>query len=78
MAQTAISEPDWGAAYNTCAAAIAASGTSDIISYSIAGRTVTKSRREMYEHLDYLREQYNIVSAGSSVTLIDRRSPYNG
>lgn len=71
MAQTAITEVDWGAAINACNTAIVASGGSDVVSYSIAGRTITKSKEEMYKHREWLYAQYNLEVYGSSVTLID-------
>jgi len=71
MAQSTITEVDWGAEINLCNAAIIAAGTSDVINYTIAGRTITKSREDMYKHREWLYGRYNEAVAGSSVTLVD-------
>lgn len=79
MAQSEITETDWGAEINVCKAAIVAAGTSELINYTIAGRTFTKSKKEMYTHLEWLYARYNETIAGSSVTLADmsgRRGVY--
>lgn len=71
MAQSALVEPDWGAAINLQRQRIADSEGSDIVTYTIAGRTVTKSKEEAYRHLEWLQAQYDRVLGGSAVTLVD-------
>ena len=72
MAQTTYTPPDWGAALNAIDAALAASSglDTDIVSYSIAGRSFTKSRAETMKHRDFVYEQYTLNVHGN-VTLID-------
>jgi hypothetical protein len=72
MAQTTYTPPDWGAALNAIDAALAAGAAldTDIVSYSIAGRSFTKSREETMKHRAFVYEQYTLIVHGN-VTLVD-------
>lgn len=72
MASTPYAAPDWGALLTAIDADLATSGApTDIVSYSIGGRQVTKSRRDLIEYREWVAAQYNMEMAGGRITIAD-------
>jgi hypothetical protein len=69
MTQTIYTPPDWGALLNQIDADMVTQGApSDVFSYSIAGRSFTKSRSQLVEYRDFVMGEYlRAVYGGTTI-----------